>query len=372
METIQRDYAPKGVKFYYIYKALAHPETNGYVSPVTLQERLMHVAEARKKLGTRFEWICDSMTNDLKHALGDAPNSEFLIDPQGRILVARAWSSPSKLRGDLAERLGDVEPRTTLADIGMKPLAPPATAPKGVVPRVELPGQMSPVIVSTPRTLTLPGAEPYYVKLRAEVDAGYSRGGAGTLYLGFFLDPLYQVHWNNKVAPIEFEIKAPSGVTVTPTKGAGPQVASATDADPREFLLRVDGRSREPLLVTVRYFACDDAETFCKAVTQHYEVTLQRDRDGGSRRAGRGNARFRAGRPPGARPFGPPANLPNARSDPERRARLKRAASLFRLHDTNRDGKITADEWPDPPKQIERGDDNAISLEELLDFLKRE
>ena len=110
METIERDYAAKGVKFYYIYKALAHPETNGYVTPFNLKERLMHVAEAKRTLGSRFSWICDSMDNDLKHALGDRPNSEFVVDPKGEIVVSRSWSSPNELREDLANLVGEVKP----------------------------------------------------------------------------------------------------------------------------------------------------------------------------------------------------------------------------------------------------------------------
>ena len=53
METIERDYSPRGVRFFYVYKALAHPELNGYVQPVTLDERLMHVEEAELTLGAR-------------------------------------------------------------------------------------------------------------------------------------------------------------------------------------------------------------------------------------------------------------------------------------------------------------------------------
>ena len=41
METIYLDYAPKGVKFFYVYKALAHPEYERYVTPFTQDERLM-------------------------------------------------------------------------------------------------------------------------------------------------------------------------------------------------------------------------------------------------------------------------------------------------------------------------------------------
>ena len=47
-----RDYAPKGVKFYYIYKTLAHPENDGYIQPFTLKERLMHVKVAQQTLGS--------------------------------------------------------------------------------------------------------------------------------------------------------------------------------------------------------------------------------------------------------------------------------------------------------------------------------
>ncbi|MDP6059060.1 MAG: hypothetical protein QGH33_09205, partial [Pirellulaceae bacterium] len=80
---MHRDYAPKGVKFYYIYKYLAHAGAKGYVQPFSLQERLLHIQEARRTLGTKIDWICDTMDNDLKHALGDAPTSEFIISPEG-------------------------------------------------------------------------------------------------------------------------------------------------------------------------------------------------------------------------------------------------------------------------------------------------
>lgn len=60
----------------------------------------MHVAEAKEKLGSKITWLCDSMENDLKHAIGDAPNSEFVIDAEGRIIVARIWSKPELLRAD--------------------------------------------------------------------------------------------------------------------------------------------------------------------------------------------------------------------------------------------------------------------------------
>ena len=291
------------MNFYYIYKTLAHPENNKYVAPFSLNERLMHVAEAKQQLQTNFHWICDSMDNDLKHALGDRPNSEFVIDRDGRVVVSRQWSNPSELREDLESLIGKVERPTKISDLNMKPLQPPKTAPTGVVPRIRLPGGMSPVKVEP---VAEADGEPFYVKLRAEIDGGFSRDGDGKLYLGFFLDPLYKVHWNNQAAPVSFEIESTKGVVVDRSEATAPKIEEPADADPREFLIEIrrddDRSSRGPgeILLTVRYFACDDAETFCKPVRQSYRIILERDRDGGSRRSGggRSSSQRRPSRPP--------------------------------------------------------------------------
>jgi len=58
------------VRFYYIYKALSHPELKGYINPFTLEERFMHVKEARRTLGSEIPWIVDRMDNAIRHALG--------------------------------------------------------------------------------------------------------------------------------------------------------------------------------------------------------------------------------------------------------------------------------------------------------------
>jgi len=42
----------------------------------------------------------------------------------------------------------------------------------------------------------------YYAKLRAEADEPLLETGSGTMYLGFHLDPLYHVHWNNLAEPL--------------------------------------------------------------------------------------------------------------------------------------------------------------------------
>lgn len=294
------------MQFYYIYKSLAHPENNGYVQPFNLKERLMHVAEAKKKLGSRFQWICDSMDNQLKHTFGDRPNSEFLFGPDGTLISSRTWSSPADLRADLEKHVGPVTKQTQVADLDLPRMAPATTAATGVVPRLTLPGTMMPVF-ATPQVKE--NDQPFYVKLRAEVDSSFFSTGSGKLYLGFFLDPLYHVHWNNRAMPVMFEVEQMNGVFVGGQEGVGPDVEADADADPREFLVDlcteidgVDTSKSAEIVVKVKYFACDDAETFCKPVTQRYLIVLERDKDGGSRRSttGRGGAgRSRGGFSPG-------------------------------------------------------------------------
>ena len=63
----------------------------------------MHVDEAKRTLGSRIPWICDNMDNDLKHALCNRPNSEFIIDPDGKIVVA-SNEDEAKLLENTAKR----------------------------------------------------------------------------------------------------------------------------------------------------------------------------------------------------------------------------------------------------------------------------
>ena len=209
--------------------------------------------------------------------------------------------------------------------------APPRIeeVPTGVVPRVKLPGNLSALKITPLESKT-----PYYVKLRAEL-------GAGKLYLGFLLDPLYRMHWNNKAAAIHFAIESPTEVTVTPNSGEGPKVDVDADKDPREFLVDVNGRSDDPLKITVKYFACDDAETFCIPVTQQYLVSFERDQDGGSRRVSRG-------RQPVASPT--PGN--------DRFLQMMRRIPVLATLDADGDGKLSAAELADAPDALRKLDAN--------------
>ena len=344
METIERDYAPKGVQFYYLYKQLAHPELDSYVDPFTLEERLMHVRQAEVQLGSRIPWIADSMTNELKHALGDMPNSEFIVDPDGRVVARRAWNDPTALRQDLERLIGPVENPTRVSDLDLVTEPAVLTVAKGIVPRVELPGRMATLRVEPILDET---DYPFYTKLRADVDQQFLRTGSGTLYLGFHIDPLYHMHWNNEAPPLEYVVTAPTSVQVTPAAAAFAVVEEPADADPREFLvdIRADDRG-QPLDLRVTYYACDDANTFCVPVTQRYAVHLEVDANAGRV--------FGAGRPglggPGGR--GPGAMV-----------------ERIMTWDANDDGVITRDEAPDRMRDrfdsIDANGDGMLETEEF-------
>jgi hypothetical protein len=306
LETIYRDYQDK-VQIFYVYKALAHPERDGYVQPVTVEERLIHVKEAKRRLDMRVPWICDTISNDLKHAFGDRSNSEFVIGSDGKFIVVRDWSDPAGLREDLERLAGAVDKPTTVAELGRKPQQARRAAASGVVPRLEHPDGLTPLKLRA--KMELQGGEPlpFYVKLRAEAQADVMRGEHGKLLLGFHLDPIYDVHWNDLAAPVKFSIMAPEGTLVAPLEGKGPVVKEEADIDPREFIVDVSGASSEkPLVLKVDYFACNDAGGWCKAVSQEYRIFFIKDHDagrvagaqgGGGRDAGGGAGGSRGRRP---------------------------------------------------------------------------
>jgi len=272
---VKLDYQPKGVEFFYIYKPLAHPEYENYISPFTIQERLMHVMEAKRRLGSSITWLADTMDNAYHEVVGLTPNSELVIDPNGVVVARRAWSNPEALRRDLERLVGPIDNETQISDLDLPMQEPIGTVAKGIVPRVERPEGMMPMnvepVLETSRT-------PFYTKLRVEGTPELYKTGSGTMYLGFHLDPLYRVHWNNEAPPMQYEITAPEGVTISPAKGTGAHPEDNADADPREFLLEVSAdEPGKEFNIEVRYYACDDALTFCVPVKQEYSVALSQN-----------------------------------------------------------------------------------------------
>jgi hypothetical protein len=240
----------------------------------------MHAREATRVLGSRIPWVVDGMDNALKNALGGVPNGELVLDPEGLVVARRGWSDPNALRADLGRLIGPVDRPTREEDLDLPDIQPPTTVPRKLVARLEVPDAMLPLRIEP---LESKPDLPFYVKLRAEADLGFYRDQKGSLYLGFHLDPIYKVHWNNEAAPLEWELETPQGVAIDGRRGIAPLVGAPADADPREFLRPIEAASTdEPLLLTARYYACDDAQTFCVPATQTYRIHLERDRDGGS------------------------------------------------------------------------------------------
>lgn len=279
---MNRDYSPKNVKFYFIYKSLAHPELAGnYVQPFTLEERLAHARQADRQLGGSIPWIVDAMDNRLKHALGDRPNSEYIVDPDGVIVSKRQWSHPDAVRKDLEKFIGPVEHITREEDVKLsisEPLKSPAA--RGVLPRLRR--QKMQALVMEPRIE--PDGSPFFAKLRAESDNRLMMKGAGQLYLGFHLDPFHDAHWNNLTKPLSFELKVPDGMKIDRLTDEAPKVAAGSDTDPREFLLNVESWPEgQPIRLIVTYFACVGEES-CHAVRQEYTLHRERDQDAGNAR----------------------------------------------------------------------------------------
>ncbi len=282
LEAVHRDYSPKGVQFYFIYKALAHPELAGnMVQPFTLDERLAHARQAGKQFGTKIPWIVDDMDNRMKRAMGDRPNSQFLVNPDGVIVRKRAWANAPQVRKDLEELVGPVEHITREEDLHLllgNPIA--STAKRGVVSRIPRP-RLNPLVIE-PQVQR--NGLPFFAKLRAEASASLVQDGVGELYLGFHLDPLHNAHWNHLTKPLSFQIDREDGVQVDRWSATAEVVTVADDADPREFLLKVAAWPvSTPLRLTVTYFACVGTDA-CHMVRQEYIVHRKRDQDGGGAR----------------------------------------------------------------------------------------
>ena len=170
---------------------------------------------------------------------------------------------------------------TEIADLQVKFRTEPREVVSGVVPRIKLPQGLSPIRVKHIAS----GKRPIYVKLRAELTRRPDVTGKRKMYLGFYMDPIHRVHWNNGAGPVEVEIEAPINSGVASVKLKGPKVHPPNDVDPRMFLVDVEKGFdvSTTFKVKLRYVACDDAETFCVPVTQDFDVSLQPLNNGSSR-----------------------------------------------------------------------------------------
>ncbi len=339
IEAIAHDYQSTGhpVSFVYLYKSLAHPENDRWIQPFTIQERLSQVNAAQKQLKNKIPFVADSLDNRVSTVLGGSPNAAYVLQNDGTIDYVSGWADGPKLRAALRDLVGPTETISTPEAIGVPPFSRPYRNTGTVVPRIQVPGTMIAL-----KTEPQKSEEEFYVKLRAEVDPSVLQGQDGKMYLGFHLDPVHGVHWNNLVDPVKFTLKAPEGIEITPLNGAGPKVEPATDSDPREFLLDVtDWPIGTPIVFDINYYACSEKEGWCKPVSQSYRVTLERDRAGGMAqgRWNRGGGQGQRGGRGGERGMG------------RGQGGGQDAAQMISRMDRDGDGKIALDEAPERMQQ---------------------
>ena len=300
LEATAADYEKLGVQFYYIYQSLRHPEREGYVQPQNTKERLMHVAEAKERLGTTVPWIMDTIDDSFRVAMRTNSNSIFVIGPDSEIVYAADRMNGDGLRQALIRLIGDVENPTAAADLNFPTI--PRFPPKNITNeiRVERPQGLV-ILKSTP---TKP-EETYYVKLRAETEKSVLETGKGDLYLGFFPDPIHDAHWNNLTPGMKYEFELPEGVTIDPPTAVANKGPGDSDTEPRQFKLRVDADGTpKDVKLKIHYFACSPG--MCEAKTHEYTIAFK-DMDRNSRtysfNRGQGNAGGRA--KPTNQHFGP-------------------------------------------------------------------
>ncbi|MFT6178841.1 MAG: hypothetical protein ACJAQT_002680 [Akkermansiaceae bacterium] len=236
LEAVSRDYSKKGVKFYFLYKGLRHPGTNGMVEAVTLNERLKQIEHANKELQTTIPWICDGLDGAVEKALGGAPNSEYAIDEKGVVVRKRFWLDPEELRSFLAARFGKVAKPTTVADLKREPVDPNQSQKRGL----KVPEGMKLCDVSPLRKVS--EKEPLYVKLVLEAGPELLKSGMGKLWFDLFVDPIYGRRWDKSAEPVRWELTCddPSFQAV---KAKG--VHDEDERSSREFLLDVKAAGKE-------------------------------------------------------------------------------------------------------------------------------
>lgn len=353
IEAIARDFAPIDVRFFYLYRYLSHPENNGYLQPFHQHERARQVQLVKELLKTKTPWLYDAMDNQSASELSpDNKNSVFVYAKTGEELFAGPLSDTSSLRNALLNLAGTPDTTSSASRFpsplikAINPLKPQLLDRIHFDPDKEvfLPLEITP----------MESRLPYYVKLRAEANDELLRTGDGKLYLGFHVDPLYQMQWNNEGEPLKYEIKSLAGI-VAPSIGSAPVITEqAMDAEPREFILKTRQLDvSKPLMLQIQYSVSAPALKKSIEVKQQYLINLRQD-------------------PCGGQAYRRQISYKDA-------SRIRAAASTeipfeLRHFDSNHDGKLTRNEvtgnlWTRFP-DIDTNRDGYLNIEEYADYLR--
>ena len=275
IEAANADYAPKGVQFFYFYKYLRHPELDGYIQAQNISERLLQLAEARKKLGTKVPWIADTMDDAMRIGLRSGSWSVYLISPEGEVVYANGSIDADGLREALSKAVGPVATRTMTNDLNL----PKINRPSSLV------NEDSDLSVARPEGLTIvtivakKPEEIYYVKLRAEADDELLNTGTGRLFLGFYPDPIHNAHWNNLTPPMKYKLTLPKGVTASPIEASAKEGSSDSDTRPRQFWMNISSdKPVKEIGLKLDYYGC--TSEICLPLTHEYTIKMENENRG--------------------------------------------------------------------------------------------
>jgi hypothetical protein len=275
IEAAYTDYKGKGVQFFYFYKSLRHPELDGYVQAQNISERLLQLAEVRKKLGTKVPWIVDTMEDDIRIGLRSGSWSVYLISPEGEIVYGSGRIDRMGLRNALSKAVGVSATQTSTSDLDLPNIGRPAR----LINEDSEWGVTRPDGLSILTIVPTKPEETYYVKLRAEADDALLNTGTGRLFLGFYPDPIHDAHWNNLTPPMKYNLILPDGVTATPAEASAKKFSGDSDSNPRQFW--VDISSDKPfkeIELTLDYYGC--TSEICLPLTHEYIIKMENENRG--------------------------------------------------------------------------------------------
>jgi EF hand len=275
IEAAYADYAPKGVQFFYFYKQLRHPELDGYMQAQNMSERLLQLAEARKKLGTKVPWIADTMDDDMRKGLRSGSWSVYLISPKGEVVYASGRIDANGLRSALSKAVGPVATPTKASDLNLPQIVRPASF---VNEDSEL-GVARPDGLSIVTIIATETEETYYVKLRAEADDALLNTGTGRLFLGFYPDPIHHAYWNNLTEPMKYKLTLPEGVVASPAEASSQKATGDKDTKPRQFWVDISSdKPFDEIGLKLDYFGC--TSEMCLPLTHEYTIKMENENRG--------------------------------------------------------------------------------------------
>jgi len=281
IEAAALDYAPKGVNFFYIYRYLAHPGNNGYIQPFILGERMRQTSDAANLLHTQVPWLCDAMDNHAARALERNGSNLVVVNRDGLEEYTGHIEDDRALRAALGKLAGETATPTTPHSIVPPDIKPVAMPKANVAKRIKTDPSREKFLPL--RAVVLGSHSPFYVKMRVEASEGLLKTGSGRMILGFHIDPLYKLEWNNMGKTVAYAMKVPSGTAISPSISEAERVSlQATDSDPREFLLEArKWKVDEPVGITVDYSVRSFVSNRKHEVSQRYIIHLDPDRFGG-------------------------------------------------------------------------------------------